>query len=99
MRLSVTASTLVALFVTACGGAPAAEEALSEELASVEATAIPLCYRPGMTRSFHIVYYSDSTKRTEVGRTVCDCGTPSYRGATTSYYKVIWFDGCLGEQA
>ncbi len=103
MRLPVAAATLVALFLTACGGAAAPEAEAEVETAApdsnVDAAAIPHCYSPGMTDSFEVVYYTNASKTREAGRDTCNCGSASRRGSQTTWYSVIKWKGCIDIEA
>ncbi len=93
-RLVVTGTLVMSLGLSACGGVVPEEDGAAD-VATAEQSLIPHCYRPGMTDSFYVIYYSDSAKTREVGRDLCDCGYPSYWGTKSSYYKVLRMDGCM----
>ncbi|MBN8465389.1 hypothetical protein JYJ95_02625 [Corallococcus exiguus] len=75
---------VAALFVSACGGAPADEASVGGELESQEQGIIYPC---DGTMSWTRWWYSDYTKTVEVGRDTCECdGSWTASGVHGRYY-------------
>jgi hypothetical protein len=73
---------VAALFVSACGGAPA-DESPREPSSQEQGIVFPCDGTVSHVRSF----YSDFSKTVEVGRDTCDCdGSWGLIGRRTAYY-------------